>query len=236
VILCLLGISLLVAASPGLAQETVSIPIPTTQQQIQADVYDSGKSGGGKNDSAKRGIVLAHGGRYDKTSWRKQAETLAGRGFVVLAISFRGDGKNPDGSPGSFGSTPDNATDVLAAVAYLHGRGIKSVSAIGGSMGGDAVGEADARSPAGEFYRIVFLGSSGGDFPTKLKGRKLFVVARYDKSGDGLRLPEISSHYTKAPQPKKLIVLNGSAHAQFLFDTDQGPRVMEEILRFVSSP
>ena len=161
---------------------------------------------------------------------------MANKGFVVLAISFRGDRKNPGGSPGSFGATPDNATDVLAAVAYLHDKGIKSVSAIGGSMGGDAVGEADARSAAGEFDRVVFLGSSGGDFPTKLKGRKLFVVARYDKSGSGLRLPEISSHYAKAPQPKKLIVLDGSAHAQFLFDTDQGPHVMETILRFVSGP
>jgi pimeloyl-ACP methyl ester carboxylesterase len=232
----LLGISLLLAGSRGLAQQTISIPIPGTQQQIQADVYRSEKNDDAKNDNGKRGVVLAHGGRFDKTSWRKQAQTLADRGFVVLAISFRGDRSNPDGSPGSFGSTPDNATDVLAAVAYLHERGIKSVSAIGGSMGGDAVGEADARSAAGEFDRIVLLGSSGGDFPAKLKGRKLFVVARYDRSGSGLRLPEISSHYAKAPQPKKLIVLDGSAHAQFLFDTDQGPRVMEEILRFVSSP
>ena len=129
------GISLLLAASQGLAQETVSIPIPKTQQQIQADIYSAGQ-----NDNAKRGIVLAHGGRFDKTSWRKQAQKLAGTGFVVLAISFRGDGKNTDGSPGSFGSTPDNATDVLAGVEYLHKRGIKRVSAIGGSMGGDAVG------------------------------------------------------------------------------------------------
>jgi hypothetical protein len=28
-------------------------------------------------------------------------------------------------------------------------------------------------------------------------------------------------------------VLEGSAHAQFLFDTDQGERVMREILRFL---
>jgi pimeloyl-ACP methyl ester carboxylesterase len=243
---CLLGVSLLVIASQGFAQQTISILIPGTQQQIQADVYGSEKTGSEKNgterngdakkDSGKRGIVLAHGGQFHRESWRKQAQTLADRGFLVLAISFRGDRNNPDGSPGSFGDTPDNATDVLAAVAYLHQRGIKSVSAIGASMGGDAVGEADARSAAGEFDRVVFLGSSGGDFPAKLKGRKLFLVARYDRSGSGLRLPEISSQYAKAPQPKKLIVLDGSAHAQFLFHTEQGPRAMEEILRFVSSP
>jgi dienelactone hydrolase len=231
VTLCLLGISLFLVASQGFAQKTVSIPIAGTQQRIQADLYE-----GARNNGARHGIVLAHGGPFDRASWRKQAQTLANKGFVVLAISFRGDGKNPDGSPGAFGSTPDNATDVLAAVAYLHDRGMKQVSAIGGSMGGDAVGEADARSVPGEIDRIVLLGSSGGDFPEKLKGRKLFLVAREDSSGDGPRLPEITRHYEKASGPKKLIVLDGSAHAQFLFDTEQGPRVMEEILQFLSAP
>jgi dienelactone hydrolase len=226
-----LGISLLLVAAPGFAQQTVSIPIPKTQQQIQADLY-----GCATNDAGKRGIVLAHGGRFDRASWRKQAEILANKDFVVLAISFRGDRKNPDGSPGSFGSAPDNATDVLAAIDYLHGRGIQRVAAIGGSFGGDAVGDADARSAPGEIDRIVLLGSSGGDFPAQLKGRKLFLVARDDRSGDGLRLPGITQNYEKALDPKKLIVVEGSAHAQFLFDTEQGPRVMEEILKFISEP
>jgi dienelactone hydrolase len=222
---------LLLAVAQALAQQTVSIPIPKTQQKIQADLYEPTNSHG-----AGRGIVLAHGGSFDRASWRKQAQVLVDKGFVVLAISFRGDRKNPDGSPGSLGETPDNATDVLAAVDYLHGWGVKEVSAIGASMGGDAVGEADARSPSGKMDRIVLLGSSGGDFPKKLTGRKLFLVAREDSSEDGPRLPEISRHYAEAPNPKKLVVLDGSAHAQFLFDTNQGPRVMQEILQFVSEP
>jgi hypothetical protein len=103
-------------------------------------------------------------------------------------------------------------------------------------MGGDAVGEADARSTPGTIARIVFLGSSGGDVPEKLSGRKLFIVARNDRSGSGLRLPEISRNYARAPQPKKLVILEGSAHAQFLFDTNQGPPLLNEILRFLSEP
>jgi len=39
----------------------------------------------------------------------------------------------------------------------------------------------------------------------------------------------------KAAGPKELVVLEGSAHAQFIFDTDQGDRLMREILRFLSS-
>jgi len=36
--------------------------------------------------------------------------------------------------------------------------------------------------------------------------------------------------------PKELNVLEGSAHAQFIFATDQGERLMREILRFLSTP
>lgn len=36
--------------------------------------------------------------------------------------------------------------------------------------------------------------------------------------------------------PKELVILEGSAHAQFIFTTDQGERLMREILRFISAP
>jgi hypothetical protein len=36
------------------------------------------------------------------------------------------------------------------------------------------------------------------------------------------------------PEPKKLIILDGTAHAQFLFQTDQGERVIREIVQFLS--
>ena len=61
-------------------------------------------------------------------------------------------------------------------------------------------------------------------------------MAREDRSGDGLRLPGIRAQYEKTPQPKELIILDGSAHAQFLFQTDQNNRVMHEIERFLSMP
>jgi len=39
-----------------------------------------------------------------------------------------------------------------------------------------------------------------------------------------------------APDPKELLILEGSAHAQFIFQTDQGERLMNEILKFLSAP
>jgi dienelactone hydrolase len=122
--------------------------------------------------------------------------------------------------------------DVLAAVRYLHANGAKSVSIVGGSMGGAAAGDASIASRRGEIDRIVFLGSAPNLPADKLKARSLFIVARDDTSGDGPRLPGIRAQYEKAPQPKQLIIQEGSAHAQYLFQTDQGDRVMREILRF----
>jgi len=33
-----------------------------------------------------------------------------------------------------------------------------------------------------------------------------------------------------------LVILDGSAHAQYLFATDQGEQLMREILRFLKEP
>ena len=205
------------------AQQTVRFPLLTQAETVEGDLYGSGT----------RGVVLAHGGRFGKESWKKQADALASSGFRVLAIAFRGDRPNPDGSPGSFGSSADNAEDVMAAIAYLHRQGVKEVSAVGASFGGDAVGEACARSHPGDIARLVILASTGGAHPEQLTAPKLFIVATDDRSGFGLRLPDISEHYARAPQPKQLVVLEGSAHAQFLFATDQGPRLFREIESFL---
>jgi pimeloyl-ACP methyl ester carboxylesterase len=221
VLLCLL-----LSLRPGLGQRLVHFPVPNAQGEIQGDLYGAGT----------KALILAHGGRFNKESWRSQAEEFARGGFLVLAIRFRGDSPNPDGSPSSEGSEADNAEDVLAAAAYLRKTGAKTVSAVGASLGGDAVGDADARSAPGTFDRIVLLGSQGGDAPAKLNGRKLFIVAREDRSGSGLRLPTITEHFRSAPEPKRLVVLDGSAHAQFLFATRQGPLVMKTILQFLQAP
>jgi pimeloyl-ACP methyl ester carboxylesterase len=213
--------ALLFAGQPE-AQESVSFSAPDGYR-LQADQY-------GKGD---RAVVLVHGGRFDRKSWKSQAETLAKAGFQVWAIDFRGYGQSQAGSKDADWK---HYPDVLAAIHYLRANGARSVSVVGASMGGDAAGDAAAEANAGEIDRIVFLAAEGGDSPERLKGRKLFIVTRNDESGDGPRLPGISESFRKAPEPKKMVILDGSAHAQFIFETDQGPRLMEEILHFLSEP
>jgi pimeloyl-ACP methyl ester carboxylesterase len=207
----------------AVAQKTVSFPTEDGGV-IYADVYGQGD----------RGVVLVHGGQFNKESWAKQAQALAAAKFRVLAIDLRGYGK----SHGPGDSTPMDAPlhlDVLAAVRYLWKAGAKSVSIVGGSMGGSAAGDASILSQPGEIDRIVFLGASPNQPADKLKSASLFIVARDDANDDGPRLPGIKAQYDKAPQPKELIILEGSAHAQFLFQTDQADRAMHEILRFLSA-
>ncbi len=103
-------------------------------------------------------------------------------------------------------------------------------------MGGSAAGDAAIEAEPGEIDRVVLLAATADGPPEKLKVRKLFIVARDDANADGLRLPRICEQYEKAPDPKELVILECSAHAQFIFATEWGERLMAEILRFLSKP
>jgi len=221
--LCFLPVALLLTSLVS-AQQTISFP---TQDggHICADLYGKGE----------RAVALAHGGRFTKDSWRDQARTLVSAGFRVLAFDFRGFGCSTGSGQADFDNAPFE-NDVLAAVRYLKTQGVKTVSIVGGSFGGSAAGDASIKSAPGDIDRIVFLGAAPNLPAEKLKSRALFIVARDDANGAGPRLPGIRAQYEKAPQPKELIVLEGSAHAQFLFQTDQSDRVIREILRFLSMP
>ena len=195
---------------------------------VYADVY------GDANEDNDRAVVLAHGGRFNKESWTTQAYVLEDAGFRVIAIDFRGRGQSR-GGPGSRSTDDGVHFDVLAAVQYVRATGAKTVSVIGASFGGWASSRAAISAP-GEIDRIVFLAATV-DEPEQLTGRKLFIVTRDDLSGGGvLRLPEIRKQYERAPDPKELVILKGSAHAQYIFETDQGERLMQEIIRFLSDP
>jgi pimeloyl-ACP methyl ester carboxylesterase len=102
-------------------------------------------------------------------------------------------------------------------------------------MGGGAAATAAAAEPT-SLDRLVLLGSTPDGPPEKLTGRKLYIMTRDDTSGAGPRLPGLQAHFARAPEPKELIALEGSAHAQFMFKTPLGDRVMREILRFLEAP
>jgi dienelactone hydrolase len=206
------------------------------QDQVSFSTQDGGLVYADMYGQGDRGVVLAHGGQFNKETWGKQAETLASAGFLVLAIDFRGYGQSYGGP---HAKSPDDGVqyDVLAAVRYLRQKGTKTVSVVGASFGGAAAAEASVEARTGEIDRLVLLAPSAIDKPERMKGRKLFITSREDPQADGSpRLIEIRKQYAKAPPPKEMLILDGSAHAQFIFQTEQGERLMHEILRFLSAP
>jgi pimeloyl-ACP methyl ester carboxylesterase len=206
------------------AQKTVSFPTDDGGV-VFASVYGTGA----------KGLVLAHGGAiHNKESWTLQAQELMAQGFHVLAIDLRGYGNshgpgdaNPMGAPLHL--------DILAAVRYLRQHGAKDISIIGGSMGAGAAGDASIASKPGEISCVVMLGGAPNGSAGKLTSASLYIVARDDTSGDGPRLPWIREQYQRSPQPKKLVVLDGSAHAQALFNTKDSARVLLEVTQFLSA-
>jgi hypothetical protein len=62
-----LAICIAIFTSHAFGQRLVKFPLQDGPVEVQADLYGSGT----------RGVVLAHGGRFHKESWKKQAQTLA---------------------------------------------------------------------------------------------------------------------------------------------------------------
>ncbi len=209
------------AATP--AKQEVSFPAQDGWI-IHADSYGAGS----------KGVVLVHGGRFTKESWEKQAQELTKSGYHVLAIDMRGFGTSKEG-PAALNPGYGSPLDVLAAVRYLREAGAKSVSIIGGSMGANAAAGASIESQKGEIDALILLAGGGGGPAEEMKGRKLFVVSRDDAGPTGPRLKKVREQFGKAAKPKQLLVLEGSAHAQSIFQTDQGDKLMKEILRFLAN-
>jgi pimeloyl-ACP methyl ester carboxylesterase len=224
------GIALVLTAATGCTahRSPAAGAAPTT---VQFPASDGGVVHAHLYGAGSHGVVLAHGGRFSKESWAPQATILAAAGFRVVAIDFRGYGASTGPGQGDVFTAPLHL-DVLAAVRYLRDRGADQVSAIGGSLGGAAAARAAVAQP-GSLDRLVLLGSTPDDPPEALTLPKLYIATRDDTSGAGPRLPALQAHVDRAPAPKQLILLDGSAHAQFMFQTEHADRILREILRFL---
>ncbi len=215
-------------ARQAIAQQAVTIAVPDSGS-IPGDLYGTG-------DRAL--VLVGHGGYSTRATWAPQARVLADAGFRVLVMETRAavalrEGKEVD----CLYSASCMALDILAAARHLRLTGVKTVAVIGGSAGGGAAAEASFRGKAGEIERLVLMAPMTIDAPEKIAGRKLFITARNDLgSDDKPRLPEIRDQYARAPEPKKLVILEGAAHGQHMFNAPEGAQLMREILRFLREP
>jgi pimeloyl-ACP methyl ester carboxylesterase len=224
---------------PPLALQAVDLP---PARAIEGPRYVSVPAGrnrtvqGSEYGEGNHAVVLAPGARFDRWSWHRQASALADAGFRVLAIDFLPSSRAENRAPVTSAET-QSYLDVLASVRYLRKAGAQTVSVVGAGFGGGAAAQAAIEAAPGEIDRLVLLTPASIADPGRLKGAKLFVTTRDEARAEGsTSLVEIREQYEKAPEPKQLLVLKGSAHGQFAFTTDQGDRLMKEMLRFLSEP
>ena len=156
------------------------------------------------------GVVLAHGAAFDAVSWEEQATAIAEQGATVVAVE-------------------DISTEgIAAAVQQLQDDGIDEVALVGGSAGADA---------------ILRLASEQPDLPDQLvllspntvveglgEEPKLFIATEGEPGAD---IPQQLVEASPGDDNQTLIV-GGSAHAQNVFDTEQGPEVLEVLLERLS--
>ena len=154
-----------------------------------------------------RGVILAHGAAYDAASWEAQGQTLGEDGVVALAVE--------DVSPGS----------LRFAVDYLKEEyDVESVALVGASAGAGPVLQVAEEDPE-EISQIILLSGIGevsglGEYP------KLFVASEGEEVSERVRqMAEV------APGDRnEALILPGSAHAQAIFRTEEGDRLMQAIL------
>jgi dienelactone hydrolase len=202
---------------PALGAEPSEVRFPTPDGQTRVALLYAG---------GPHAVVLAHGGVFDKESWSEQAAALVDAGLTALAFDFRGYGEGP-GEP-TYG-LPGKENDVLGAIAYLDDAGYERISVVGGSMGGQFSIAAAAASD--RIDRLVLLAPGGAEHAADIRARSILFIT---SENDRLRA-EVDRAYRAAPEPKRIEIVPGDAHAQHLFATDQGPAVTELIVAFVTT-
>ncbi len=153
-----------------------------------------------------RGVVLSHGAVYDAASWSVQAKKIAESDATVLAVE------------------DTSAESIQAAVDYLKDeRGVQGVSLIGASAGSAGVLDIGRQNP-GDVAQVILLSGTGevsglGDYP------KLFTASE----GEGLA-NTVRRMAEEAPGDRnEALVVKGDAHAQAIFDSPQGDRLLQAI-------
>jgi pimeloyl-ACP methyl ester carboxylesterase len=189
----------------------------TGAKAISFRASDGAKLHGVLLGSGPKGIVLAHEFRANLCNWFPFAETLAARGYRVLAYNSRV--VSPTAGHLEY--------DVLGAVRALTRLGVKRVVVGGASAGGDAAMGAAAKIPRATLAGLIVL-SSPGQFASidafaavrRVAAPSFFGVGSRDTAFTG----DIRKLYAgSAAKRKQLLVVPSSGHGTQLLDTSWAP-------------
>ena len=85
-------------------------------------------------------------------------------------------------------------------------------------------------SEPGEIRRLILLSGVPISNPERMKAESILFIA---SEGEAM-VPRVEDQYERAPDPKRLVLLPGDAHAQHIFRTDQAEPLTELILEFLA--
>lgn len=172
-------------------------------------------------------VVLVHMFTRTKEDWRDVAERLQAGGITALALDLRGHG----GSAGAPAPAAAMGLDVQAAVAWLTARAdVKSVAAIGASLGATAAALAAAEIPA---VRGLALLSPAADYRgvrleaalRKYGARPLLLVASAE---DPYALRTVNAFMENAPATHEQRVSAVAGHGTGLLAKD--PAIVDALV------
>jgi pimeloyl-ACP methyl ester carboxylesterase len=151
-----------------------------TAGTISLTTSDAIKLSANHEGRGDHGVVLIHANGGDRAGWADMSEVLSEAGLQVVSLDLRGHGASAgDANPLKM------KEDVLAATAYLRGRGVNHVTLVGAKLGGNVALAAAAADP--EINAVVMISpalNAGGVKVTaslsKLGDRPLLMIAGDD--------------------------------------------------------
>lgn len=213
-------------AEPNLAAATcVGEAAGGTKVEFRSE--DGARLVGVELGQGRTGVVLAHQNGSDLCEWLPYGNTLARKGYRVLAFDFAGEG-------GSGESERPEALDgeVVAAVAHIRSRGATDVVLMGASKGGTAIlMAATAVTPPPK--ALVSL-SAPGRFDAmdalaaapKLQSPTLYVAGKTD----GQFAISAQDLYDATPAASRtILVVEEGAHGTSLLRSGSGDKVTQAI-------
>jgi pimeloyl-ACP methyl ester carboxylesterase len=105
------------------------------------------------------------------------------------------------------------------------------VSILGASMGGAVAGEAVAEAKRDEVARVVYLSPAPLPPPERQRGPAVFVASVGEPA-----IARIREDFERAPEPKRLVLVPGTAHAQHAFHTAYGPQLTAALVDALTTP
>lgn len=225
------------APAPERADWGENVAIKTPDGETLHGLYSQGASG--------KPCVLLFFGNGDRVgNYGFLAQALAARGIGLLSISYRG-------YPGSTGSPSEEGllTDGIAAFDWLSARSQGEIVVLGRSLGtGIAVNTAAQRPAVGLVLVSAYLSVlsvAQARYPfipvallikdpfrsdlkiAKVRQPKLFIHGRLD---DSIPLTSGEALYRIAPEPKQMLIDDGSGHNDIWNDSTVG-----DVIRFVEA-